>query len=443
MQQPSPMSSPEWDSQVKRIIGVIAFVIAVYLIYQFRVIIPLVFTAIILAYLFHPLVGFFQKRFLRGRLRPVAILMTFTLVIAIIVVSLLFVIPALIEQIQSLITGAPAFLQATQQFILDILGEQIDLRGTPFERLLPEPVIIADLLGIDMGEDGVLEVFDVLESQLANFDVLAITRQAALSLTNLTGSAFNFLGGAVSMGLNIIFLLTMTFNLMNDGENMIHAIERAVPDGYQQDARRMLRELGYVWNSYLRGQVILSLIMGVAMYLVATILGIPNAVFLGIFAGLMEFIPNIGPAMAMVPAASIALFTTSTTIPALSGFAFALTVVLVWTVLQQTEAAVLIPRIVGDSLNLHPFVVIVAILGGISVGGIFAVLIAAPVVASVRLIAQYVYGKLTGRATFPLERKSVKQAQRERRPLLVRLGDYSARWVRQLLSSRAVTKRRS
>jgi predicted PurR-regulated permease PerM len=155
----------------------------------------------------------------------------------------------------------------------------------------------------------------------------------------------------------------------------------------------------------------------------------------------MEFIPNIGPATAMIPAASIALFSQSTTFPALSGWLFALVVVGVWTVLQQTEAAVLIPRIVGDSLNLHPFVVIVAVVGGVSVGGIFAVLIAAPVVASVRLIAQYIYGKLMDKDPFPADRKTVRMHQRERRPLLVRLGDYCARWVRDLMSSRAVTRR--
>ncbi|MEO0562046.1 MAG: AI-2E family transporter [Chloroflexota bacterium] len=441
MNIPEPVESPAWSTDMKRIVGVIAFVAAMLLILQFAVILPLVFTAVVLSYLFHPVADSIQEGILRGKLRPLAVVLTFLLVIAIMMAALLFVIPPLSDQVQSLIAGAPAFLQDVQDGIIELLETEFDLRGTPLERLYPEPVIISEAMGIDTGEDGVLETFDVLQSQLANFDVIGITQQLAGSLTQVTGSAFSFLGGAVSIGLNMIFLLTMTFYLMTDGENMINALVRATPDGYQDDTRRMLSELGEVWNSYLRGQVILSLIMGTAMYLMATVLGIPNALFLAIFAGLMEFIPNIGPALAMVPAALIALFTTSTTIEPLSGFAFALVVVLVWTVLQQTEAVVLIPRIVGDSLNLHPFVVLVAVLGGISVGGIFAVLIAAPVVASGRLIAQYVYGKLTDREPFPVNRKTARQMRRERRPVLVRFGDYCARWVRGLLSSRAITKR--
>jgi len=438
-----PSESPTWDDNVKRIVAIIGFVLLALLLVQFRVVLPLVFTAMVLSYLFHPVADWFQSTLLGGRLRPLAVVLTFLLVIAIIIVALLVVIPALIEQVQSLIEGAPAFLEMVQEQVTTFLTQEFDFTGSPLERLYPDPLIVSDVLGVDMGEDGVLETFDVLETQLADFDALAIGQQLAMSLTELTGSAFSFLGGAVSFGLNMIFLLTMTFYLMTDGENMINNVARTVPEGYQDDMRRMLRELGEVWNSYLRGQVILSLIMGTAMYLVATILGIPNAIFLAIFAGLMEFIPNIGPAMAMVPAAVIALFSTSSTIPALSGIGFAVVVIIVWTILQQTEAVVLIPRIVGDSLNLHPFVVLVAVLSGISVGGIFAVLIAAPMVASLRLIAQYVYGKLTGRAPFPVSRKTARQMRRERRPLLVRMGDYCTRWVRGLLSSRVVTRRRN
>ncbi len=435
-------TSPVWNDDVKRIVGVLVFVVGALLIFQFSAIIPLIFTAIILSYLFHPVADAIQDGLLRGRLRPLAVLLTFLMVISTIILALLFVIPTLSSQIQSLVASIPAFLSAVQESVLEFLAGEIDLRGALLERVFPEPIVVAQVLGINISEDGVLEIFDALESQLTNFDPVAISQQLAGSVGQITGSAFNFLGGAVSIGLNTVFLLTMTFYLMTDGKNMANALVKAAPDGYQDDTRRMLRELGKVWNSYLRGQVILSLIMGVAMYTMATVLGIPNALFLAIFAGLMEFIPNLGPALATVPAATIALFTSSTTIEPLSGFAFALVVVLVWTVLQQMEAVVLIPRIVGDSLNLHPFVVLVAVLGGISVGGIFAVLIAAPVVASMRLIAQYVYGKLTGRALFPVDRRTARQMRRERRPLLVRFGDYCARWVRGLLSSRLVTKRR-
>lgn len=441
--QPTPNTpSPVWSDELKRIIGLIAFVVLMLFLYQFRGILPLVFTAIVFAYLLYPIAMFFHRTLLRGKMRGLAVVLTFLLMISIVAVSLLVVIPALIEQIQSLLAGAPQFLRNIQNGLLTLLQREINFTQTPLERIYPEPFVIAEVLGIDMSEDGVLAIFDVLVNQIRNFDVVAIARQVSGSVTNITGSAFSFVGGAFSLVLNLVFLLTMMFYLMIDGENMITALSKAVPDGYQDDVRRILRELGFVWNAYLRGQIILSLVMGIAMYTLASILGIPNAVFLGIFAGLMEFIPNLGPTLAMIPAATLALFSASSTIAGLEGIVFALVVIAAWTVLQQIEAVVLIPRIVGDSLNLHPFVVMVAVLGGISVGGIFAVLIAAPVVASLRLIAQYVYGKLTGRAIFPVEHKTAQDIQKERRPLLVRAGDYFAQRVRTMISSRSVTKRR-
>ncbi len=446
MEQPSssapqasqPPQSPRWSDNTKRIVGIIAFVFVALLLFQFRSVITLVFSAVVIAYLFHPIADFFQERLLRGRLRVVAVLLTFLLMISLVVLALLFVLPTVIVQMQSLISNTPEFLESAQDWILDRLDDEIDFTGTPLERFFGEPLLVADIVGIEPSNIDVENMFDAADLQIATFDTVETLRQF---VATISGSAFSFVGGALSTGLNLIFLLTMIFYLLTDGKNMINAVVGAVPEGYQNDMRRMLRELGHVWNSYLRGQVTLSLIMGFAMYFMARILGIPNAIFLGIFAGLMEFIPNIGPATAMIPAAAIALFSESNTIPGLQGVFFALVVIGVWTILQQTEAAVLIPRIVGDSLNLHPFIVIVAVVSGVSVGGIFAVLIAAPVVASLRLVAQYVYGKLSDKEPFPVNRKTVSEHQRERRPVLVRLGDYCATRVRNLMSSKAVTRR--
>ncbi len=435
MEQPQ---SPEWNLETRRIVGVIAFIVAALLLVQFRSVLPLIFSAIVIAYLLNPIANFFQHRLLNGKLRPVAVLLTFILVISILVLSLLFVVPAVIEQVQIFFERLPDLIQTTQDSVIEFLQDEITFGGTPLERFFGESIVLADLLGIDIDNINLNELFTEVGQEGAVIDTIGLLRQLT---TSVTGSAFSVVGGAFSTTLRIVFLLTMMFYLMTDGENMVNAIVRAVPDGYHDDFRRLLSELGYVWNAYLRGQVTLSLIMGTAMYIMARILGIPGAIFLAIFAGLMEFIPNIGPATAMIPAAWIALFSQSSTIPVLSGWVFAVVVIIIWTILQQTEAAVLIPRIVGDSLNLHPFVVIVAVVSGVSVGGIFAVLIAAPVMASLRLIAQYTYGKLTDRDPFPNTRKTVRMHQRERRPLLVRLGDICARWVRDLMSSRAVTRR--
>jgi predicted PurR-regulated permease PerM len=193
----------------------------------------------------------------------------------------------------------------------------------------------------------------------------------------------------------------MTFYLMRDGHTFVHRLVEFTPTTYRNDVRRILYELAQVWSAYLHGQIILGLVMGTVVFTVATLLGVPNPFILGTLSGLLEFIPNIGPALALIPAALLALSSQSSTLPFLSGLPFAIVVIVVWTALQNIEAIFLVPRIVGGRLNLHPFIVIIAIIGGASLVGALGIILAAPMVASARVLLQYIYGKLTDQNMFP------------------------------------------
>jgi predicted PurR-regulated permease PerM len=118
----------------------------------------------------------------------------------------------------------------------------------------------------------------LLQQQVNDINIQSLLQQTFNSAVDLTGFGFSFVGGAFNAVLNSILMLTMTFYLMLDGGNMVNNTARLFPLGYQADFRRLLRELGNVWHAYLRGQIILAFIMGIAMYLVAIILGLPNAV---------------------------------------------------------------------------------------------------------------------------------------------------------------------
>jgi predicted PurR-regulated permease PerM len=444
MEQPNPQSqfpSPDWDEGFKRIMIVASMILVAFIMWQFRSIFPLISIAVLVAYLLYPMTTYYQKQLFRGRLRALAVLMSFITIFLLFWTATLFVIPSLVTQTQGFLVLIPRWVSNTQAWLQDFYSWRIDFAGTPLERFITTPLIPSELLGFEGGTSDFERALMLLQQQVNDINIQSLLQQTFNSAVDLTGFGFSFVGGAFNAVLNSILMLTMTFYLMLDGGNMVNNTARLFPLGYQADFRRLLRELGNVWHAYLRGQIILAFIMGIAMYLVATILGLPNAVLLGLFAGVMEFVPNIGPTIAMVPAAAFALFSTSETIPGLGGLGFVLVVVVIWTLLQQVESVILIPRIVGDSLNLHPFVVLVAVFGGLSVGGIFGVFVAAPVVASSRLVAQYVYGKLLNRNPFPHEPASVEQMRLGRRPLLLRFGDYCAHWVRVNISSRTVTKR--
>jgi predicted PurR-regulated permease PerM len=233
--------------------------------------------------------------------------------------------------------------------------------------------------------------------------------------------------------INLIFLMSMMFFLMRDGASFIDKAVSLTPTLYRGDLWRLLYELGQVWNAYLRGQLTLALFMGTAAFIAATLLGLPNPLILGLISGLLEFIPSLGPGLAIFPAALLALTSQSNTLPILEGAPFALVVIIVWALLQNIEAIILVPRIMGGSLNLHPFVVIVGIIGGASLAGLLGIILAAPVIASLRVFAQYVYGKLMDRDPFPVTSRPVRRSARQLWPIgqawIIRASDQIRDWV--------------
>jgi predicted PurR-regulated permease PerM len=233
---------------------------------------------------------------------------------------------------------------------------------------------------------------------VGNLDLLGMVRGF---FSSLAGPAFSVVGGAFTSIVNLIFLLTLMFYMIRDGRRFGEALVKITPASHQNDVRRLLWELAQVWNAYLRGQLLLGVFIGALVLIAALLLGLPSAPILALIAGILEFIPNLGPFLALIPAALFALFSTSTTMPFLSGVTFALVVIVVWTIIQNIEAVIVVPRIMGESLNLHPVVVIVGVIAGANIAGILGVLLAAPVIASLRVIAQYLYGKLMDRDPFP------------------------------------------
>jgi phosphoglycolate phosphatase len=121
---------------------------------------------------------------------------------------------------------------------------------------------------------------------------------------------------------------------------------------------------------------------------------------LGIVAGLLELIPSLGPILSSVPAILLALFQGSSYIN-MSNLSIAILVAIIYWMIQSLENNLLVPRIIGASLNLHPLIVIIGVLAGATLGNILGVLLAAPVLASLRDIIYYVYCKLADLDPFP------------------------------------------
>jgi predicted PurR-regulated permease PerM len=375
------IDSPVWSLRTRRTIMLILLFVAGVFAWRLAAIWPPVIVSLILAYLLSPAVTLVQRLIPFGSenvRRTIATVLVFVMALLTIVLVFLTLVPAIVAQMRQFGEALPTLLSQIQA----------DLEAT-----LSVPITIGSQAYIP------LEVLSTLQdggagSTLSSPEEISVVSVIQDFLASLTVPVLGALGSALSGILTLIFVLTMIFYLMKDGPHFIDEIEMSVAEPYRNDIRYVFNRLGQVWNAYLRGQLILSLSMGSVVFLSATVLGVRSPLVLGLISALLEFIPNLGPALALLPAAAFALFFPSTTIAGLEGVFFMLVVVIVWTGLQNLEAIFLVPRIMGDSLDLHPFVVIVAVIGGASLAGALGVILAAPVVASLRLLWDYLYLKL-------------------------------------------------
>jgi predicted PurR-regulated permease PerM len=229
---------------------------------------------------------------------------------------------------------------------------------------------------------------------------LTYVQQLIGTTTNLVSStaviSYNVVGGLFSLLITVVVAFFLSLYMTKDAPSIRSYIESLFPTSYQSESMDVLRRMGTVWSSFFRGQLLLSVTVGLLTWGVLTLLQMPGALILGILAGLLEVIPNIGPILAMIPSIIIALIYGSPVMDAvgINNFGFALIIVAIYFVIQQLENNILVPRIIGSSVNLHPIVVIIGVAVGLNVAGILGALLAAPILASLRVLGSYIHAKL-------------------------------------------------
>jgi predicted PurR-regulated permease PerM len=387
---PPAITSAPWGSRTKVLVALIVLLLGGLALAQLSSALPMVIVALLLAFLLYPTTQFFNLT-LRVP-RPLAVVFTFITAFLVLAVVVVVIVPSFARQFAEFARAVPRVLTTLETDLTAWLSQPLSFNNQPI-LIEGEPLIPLQQIQTALGSDNIL--------QPEGLDLGAIAGTVVGSVTGLTRPAFSFLGGAFNAVINSIFFLTMLFYLLKDGGRMAGGMVSLVAPEYQGDTKRLLYELGEVWNAYLRGQLLLCLFVGLAVLVAGLALGVPNAPVLALISGIFELVPIIGPAAALVPAVLLALFGQSSTLPFLSGVPFALVVLITWTAIQQVQAIIVTPRIMGDSLDLHPFAILLAVLAGAAVGGALGVILAAPFMATLRMVAQYLYGKLTDRDPFP------------------------------------------
>lgn len=184
------------------------------------------------------------------------------------------------------------------------------------------------------------------------------SQEAARAALRVGASIFDFL---------IVFVLGIYF--LASAPAVRRWVDGVVPTKQRAEFRRIEAEAARLFGRYIRGQLLLGLIIGTISAIAYLVLGVPYAVFLGVLAGILELVPIAGPIVAGAVAALVSL-----TEP----FPLVIWVILAATAIQQLENHLLVPRIAGDAVGLHPIAALLAVLVGVEVAGIVGALFAVP-----------------------------------------------------------------
>jgi len=231
--------------------------------------------------------------------------------------------------------------------------------------------------------------------QLLDEQVMASGQAIADFLRQLLAPTINALVRAATFVLGLIIVPVWLFFVLKDREEFSRAVAGALPPGWRADSANVLALLGRVGGRWVRGQ----LLLGLSIF-IATVIGLTLLTFVGfaefgqftlvlaLIAGVLEWLPIIGPIVAAVPAILIGL---SIGLPA------AIAAALLYTAIQQLENHILVPKVMGDAIELHPAVVILALVVGGSLFGIGGAILAAPTVAAGRDLYRYGFHRFGGR----------------------------------------------
>lgn len=352
---------PPWSTSTKLTLVLLLLGLGIFLLYRFRAVIIPFILSVILAFILLPMANWIESR-LRLR-RGLAILLAYLV----------------------LLTG----LTTIPMLLIPPLAAQAAELNLDIQRMLAE---IETLLGKRY----------VIAGQ--TIDLQAMLRQASVSVRGLLEPffaqtlqiAFEFVTSLIW----VIFILVISFYLVKDAAALQRWVEELVHPAYREDYMRLRSEINQIWNAFFRGQLALALIVATIFTLVGFVIGLPFALTMGVLAGLLEFMPSLGHGIWLTIAALLSLFFGSTWLP-LPNWVFTLVVVGMHLFYQQFDLNYLIPRVIGRRLHLPPLVVILGIVSGALLAGVLGVVLAAPTIASARVVGRYVYANLFDLQPFP------------------------------------------
>lgn len=325
------------------VIRTIMILIFVAFLYFIRDVILLLFIAVLLAATIEPAVNWFQGKKVP---RWLGVLIIYIIMFAVVGASIYFMIPLLKEQFSDFAKNSPKYLT------------QIE---APFKRM---------------------DVF--FQKQNISFDSQQIMGGMEEEVTEFSNNIFSKTIGFFSGFISSVIVLTLVFYMAVEEDGMKKFTMLIVPEKHREYAISLLSRIKIKIAYWVRGQFFIMLSIFVLDFIGLSLIGVPYALFLAIFAGILELIPYAGPVIASVPGIFLGFFISPIT---------GLLAFLVYLIAQQFESHVIIPQIMKRAVGLNPIVTILALLVGAKLGGVLGAILSIPVATALGLFLGDLFNK--------------------------------------------------
>ncbi|HBR80696.1 MAG: hypothetical protein UX09_C0046G0018 [Candidatus Uhrbacteria bacterium GW2011_GWE2_45_35] len=323
------------------IFKVLLILVAIGLLWLLRDIMAMLFVALLLTALIDPFATWFARHHIP---RALAVILVYAVLLALGVLIVVLLVPPLISQVQQLIANFSLIFDGLTHSFSRLQDFTVEYGfGENFQSSLQTL------------EDGVTSSFITIFSTISGF----------------FGSLAAF-----------VIVLVLTFYMVVEEDAARRFFKNVAPVEYQPFLANLFNKMQKRVGYWLRGQLVLGVVVGLAVYLGLLILGVPFALLLGLIAGLLEIIPYAGPILSSVPILIIAF-----SISPIKGFAALVLVIAI----QQIENNILVPKIMQKAIGLNPVISIVAMLVGIKFGGLVGALLAIPVATMISVAIEELF----------------------------------------------------
>ncbi|HUI88871.1 MAG TPA: AI-2E family transporter [Anaerolineales bacterium] len=350
----------EWSLPARYFMLALIIVLAVFVGYQIRELFRPLILAGVIAYLFYPLVALVQRRFqLR---RKTASRIIYFVSLAVMILLPIVLVPILVKQTSEIAQDIQQTLAQLQQY----LSTPLSIGGIP-----------VDLAGM-----------------IAQYRIYLSN-----PLTSISQNPISLIRNTSRSTLWALIVFGATYFFMTEWENVHEGLIQMMPEAYRSDIRKLYAQIRQVWMAYLRGQLTLMIIVAITFIVVWTVIGLPGSLYLGLLAGLLSIVPDVGPFAATALALLVALLEGSNWLP-VNNIVFGLIVAGLYVVLINLEHIWLRPYVFARNVHMSEAIIFVALIAALIFSGVLAAFIIVPVLASLVVIWNYLHARMLGLPPF-------------------------------------------